>query len=110
MVFTENKLIQSLTKCAIECEHCADACLDEKDKLQMLVECIRLDRDCGQLTRTTADFLARRSDMSNDLVAKCEDICRRCAEECEKHDTVHCRECAKACRECEEACKSYTHV
>ena len=30
-------------RCATECEHCADASLDEKD-VKLLAACIRLDR------------------------------------------------------------------
>ena len=36
----------------------------------------------------------------------CALACRLCAEECERHASMHehCRLCAEACRECEQAC------
>jgi hypothetical protein len=100
------EVITKLFNCAAACEYCADACLNE-DNIKMLVECIRLDKDCADICRTTANFLSRDSKQSNELLRVCADICRACAEECEKHDHHdHCIECARACRECEEACRS----
>ena len=41
-------LLDALARCVAACEYCADACLDE-DNVQMMVPCIRLDRDCSVL-------------------------------------------------------------
>lgn len=100
------QLIQKLARCAAACEACMDACLDEDD-IKKMVRCIRLDRDCARICHTTASLLASNSDYAAHLVKECEEICRACKEECEKHEMEHCQECAWACRECEEACKSY---
>lgn len=101
------ELIDALTNCAITCEWCADQCLNEKDQLKMLVECIRSDKDCATICRTGAELLARDSNYSSEIVELCEKACRECAEECEKHDHEHCRICAETCRKCEAACKSF---
>ena len=44
--------IDACLRCAQECEHCADACLNEPE-IQALAECIRLDRDCAGIWRPT---------------------------------------------------------
>ncbi len=102
-------LIEKLLNCAAACEHCANACLDEHD-IKMMVDCIRLDRDCADICRITANYAARDSKNLNEVVRLCAGICRACAEECEKHKHPHCKECAKACRECEEVCKNLMNV
>lgn len=103
------EFIEKLARCAAACETCLDSCLDEQD-IQKMVQCIRTDRDCAKICHTTASFVASNSDHAQHLVKECEEICRQCAIECEKHDMDHCQECARACRECEEACKSYAGV
>jgi hypothetical protein len=40
--------IEACVACAQECEHCANACLQEKD-VAKIAECIRLDRDCAEI-------------------------------------------------------------
>ena len=103
------ELIQKLAECAAACEMCADACLDEQD-IQMMVQYIRLDRDCAKICYTTASFVASHSQHAEHLIRECQEICRACAEECAKHDADHCQQCAQACRECAEACGSFSGV
>ncbi len=103
------ELLEKLARCAAACESCMDACLVEDD-VKMMVECIRTDRDCAKICHITASFVASNSPHAAHLVKECEEICRACAEECEKHDMDHCQACAKACRECEQACKSFSGV
>jgi hypothetical protein len=103
------EVVSKLNECAAVCEYCADACLNEND-IKMMVECIRLDRDCADICRATANYLARDSKNSTELVRLCGEICKACAEECEKHKHEHCRECARVCRECEEACLALVRV
>jgi hypothetical protein len=102
-------LITALSNCAALCEYCADACLGE-EKIKMLVECIRIDKDCADICRTAINYASRDSKRAGDIIEICASICAECAEECEKHADKHdhCRDCAKACRDCEEKCKSYT--
>jgi len=54
------ELIDALNNCAIECSHCAMACLDEED-VKMLTACIKLDIDCAEVCRVTASLLSRGS-------------------------------------------------
>lgn len=105
----DKELLQKLAQCAAACEMCADACLDE-DNVKMMVQCIKLDRDCAKICYTTASFIASHSKNAGALISACEELCRKCAAECEKHKHGHCQECARACRECAEACKMYSAV
>ncbi len=104
---TNQQLIAALNNCAIECNHCATACLEEQD-VQMLSTCIKLDLDCADICKVTATLLARDSVHGKHLLKECAEICNACAEECEKHahHHEHCKRCAEACRSCAEACTS----
>ena len=99
--------------CAQSCTACADACLGEIE-VQMLLRCIRLNRDCAAVCLATGEILSRQTEMEWDLAQRqlqtCAQACRLCAEECEKHADRHdhCRVCAEACRECEDACQRLT--
>jgi len=103
------EFLEKLSRCAAACENCMDACLNEDD-IKKMVQCIRTDRDCAKICYVTASFIASNSTHAAHLVSECKEICRACAEECEKHEMEHCQACAKACRECEEACKSFSGV
>jgi Domain of Unknown Function (DUF326) len=45
--------LNACQQCLVACEHCAAACLAEPD-VQMMVGCIRLDRDCAAACRKLA--------------------------------------------------------
>ena len=42
------------------------------------------------------------------VLRACEEACRLCAEECDRHASMHehCRICAESCRRCEQACQA----
>ena len=96
--------IEACVQCAQACEHCADACLSEKD-VKKMAECIRTDRDCASMCWTTAALMGRGSQFVQDVCRVCADICERCAGQGEKHEMDHCQECATACRKCAEECR-----
>lgn len=99
-------LIRQLARCAATCEMCANACLGEED-VKMMVNCIRLDRDCSRICTATAAFLASGSNHANALVKLCIEMCNECARECSRHEVDHCQECANTCRECASACQDF---
>ena len=99
-------LLDALARCVAACEYCADACLDEAD-IKMMVPCIRTDRDCADMCRLFAGYVARNSPHAKHIVKECIEICQKCHDECAKHQHDHCQQCAKACQECLEACKAY---
>lgn len=100
-------MVQELIACESACIVCADACLSEQD-VQMLATCIALDLDCADVCAVTSRLASRmghhRKAVMPHQIQACREMCRLCAEECERHDHEHCRVCAQACRRCEEAC------
>lgn len=113
MAHEQNKeLLEALTNCAAECNHCAIACLAEQDS-KMLERCIKLDLDCAEICQVAASFVARGSEHMQHLLKECVEICEACAQECEKHaphGMEHCRQCAEACHRCAEACMQMSHA
>ena len=103
--------ITAASDCAQACVACADACLAEEMRNQ-LVRCIRLNEDCADLCTTTARIVSRQTEASPMLIRSLVQVlataCKMCGEECSRHADMHehCRVCAEACRSCEEACKS----
>jgi hypothetical protein len=105
MAHEENRsLITTLNECALECNHCFDACLEERD-MKLLKNCIKLNRDCADVCQLTASLIARDSPHGEHMLKECIEICNACAAECEKHAHMnHCRICAETCRACAEIC------
>lgn len=99
-------MISAMNDCAAECNHCASACLDEKDVA--LANCIKLDIDCAEICMLVAGFTSRGSVHAMHLMNECAEICDACAEECEKFADQydHCKKCAEVCRSCAEECRS----
>jgi hypothetical protein len=99
--------IQELMNCETTCTICADACLSEQD-VQMLSACIALNVDCADVCAATARLASRvghhNGSVMRHQVEACREICRLCAEECERHEHEHCKICAQSCRACEDAC------
>lgn len=96
--------IEACVTCAQECEHCADACLGEKNVAEM-ARCIRLDRDCAQACWMAAGFMSRGSESIGAACELCAEICATCADECMKHQHDHCKRCAEVCRRCADECQ-----
>lgn len=73
----------------------------------MMVKCIRTDKVCAEACAALTQILATNYKDVQGLVDYCIKVCNDCADECEKHDHQHCKDCAKACRECARACEQY---
>ena len=101
--------IDACFDCAQTCIPCADGCLGEKG-VPGLSQCIRLNLDCADACAATGSALTRRTHTNPALIRRmtetCAELCRACADECERHaeEHGHCRLCAEACRDCERAC------
>jgi hypothetical protein len=104
------RCVEACYYCAQSCTACADACLGEQG-VGELTQCIRMNLDCADVCLATGALSTRRTGSNERLIARmlesCEEACRLCAEECEKHAGMHehCRICAEACRRCETACR-----
>ncbi|MFT3839800.1 MAG: four-helix bundle copper-binding protein [Myxococcaceae bacterium] len=101
--------INACLECAMVCTACADACLAEEQR-EELIRCIRLDADCADLCGVTARVLSRQTEIDRrvveGLLSACTQACALCADECARHaeHMEHCRVCEEACRACQEAC------
>lgn len=101
--------IEACFQCAQICTACADACLSE-DMVAELTKCIRTNLDCADLCEATGRVLSRHTgydaNITLDAIRACHMACKACADECEKHASMHehCRICAEACRRCEATC------
>ncbi|MCB1248606.1 MAG: hypothetical protein R2699_02345 [Acidimicrobiales bacterium] len=101
--------IDALADCAVICEQCADACMDEAEADQLRA-CIRLDLACADICHATAGVVARYAgidpDLTRSLVDACVIACRLCAEECAMHAGTmrHCAICSEQTRRCAAAC------
>src|SRR5690349_18703100 len=91
--------IDACLECAIQCDHCATACLKE-DHIQMMLRCIELDRECAEACYATARLMGIGGDHASLFCTACAEICDACAEECNKHEADHCKRCAELCRRC----------
>lgn len=97
------ELQQKLIHCALVCEECEAACLNE-DNITLLARCIELDRDCADICLQAARLVQREAEIADDYLTVCETMCRLCAEECRKHNMDHCKVCAEVCEACADAC------
>lgn len=100
------ELINTLLECALACESCMSACLEDKD-VHAMAHCIELDRDCAEVCFLGVKLLLRDSEVAHRYLLICEEACRLCADECSLHDHEHCKRCAEACRRCQEACHQH---
>jgi hypothetical protein len=102
--------VEDCYDCSQACTACADACLGE-EVVQQMVQCIRTCLDCADVCLAAGQTASRRTGSNEALLARmlatCEEACRVCAEECERHaqHMEHCRICGEACRRCERACR-----
>ncbi|MBC3947677.1 four-helix bundle copper-binding protein [Erwinia persicina] len=96
--------INACLSCLAACERCATACLQEPN-LEHLRDCIRLDRQCAVLCGMTAQLLAMDSDYAPQICKLCADACEKCGKTCSQHDHDHCQICATACFDCAESCR-----
>jgi hypothetical protein len=92
------------------CTACADACLGE-ETVAHLTKCVRTNLDCADVCETTSRVLSRHTGydahLTRAVLEACMQACRSCADECERHASLHehCRICAESCRTCEQACR-----
>lgn len=101
---TTSELQQKLINCAIACETCETACLNE-DNITLLARCIELTRDCADICMLGSRMVQRESEIEEDYLKLVATMCNMCAEECRKHNHDHCKACAEECEACAEACR-----
>jgi hypothetical protein len=67
---------------------------------------MRLLADCAAICRTSAGFMLRGSNLHHRVCALCAEICRSCAESCDRVDPNDqmMKDCAAQCRSCADSC------
>jgi hypothetical protein len=98
-------LQQKLIQCALICEECEAACLNEEN-ITLMARCIELTRDCADICIQGARLLQRQFEVADEYLLLIDKICKTCSEECRKHNFDYCQECANVC----EACADATHI
>ncbi|HYE76646.1 MAG TPA: four-helix bundle copper-binding protein [bacterium] len=91
--------IEACLNCALACEICADTAIPEGK-----VDCARYCRDCAEVCKMAASWMARSSAFHLELCQLCAFVCDLTANECGKHNTDHCQVCMRACTDCAEKC------
>jgi len=106
-----------MEQCAEICHECQDACL------KAITHCLEMGgehasrehqtmlTDCAAICGVSHGFLHRQSSHHHHTCGACAEICRACADDCERTgngDAVM-KECALACRRCAESCEQMSH-
>lgn len=102
--------LQDCMKLCWDCRHECQTmlfthCLNEGEK-HTEPEHVRLMMDCIEICQTSADFMARESDLHNYVCAACAEICEACAKSCEEIGDEKMRKCAELCRKCAQSCRA----
>jgi hypothetical protein len=71
----------------------------------MMARCIELDMQCSAICYAAAQLMSMGSESALEVCRICAELCERCGDECGRHHTEHCQECAKACKACAEECR-----
>ena len=108
----EEKLTKEMRGCIQNCLDCHAICLETASHCLELggkhaaADHIRLLLDCAQICATSADFMLRGSPDHGRTCGVCSELCRKCADSCERMagDDELMRRCAEMCRRCAESC------
>jgi len=93
--------------CARFCDLCANHCAKlisegKKEHLHTLKTC----QDCSEICTAASRVVAKFGPFSDLICTACADACKRCGDECEKHQSdPMMKKCAEECRKCEKACR-----
>src|SRR5947208_9406441 len=98
-----------MSECIEHCTLCHKTCLEmamnrclETGGKHVEPEHFRLMMNCAEICQTSANFMLSGSDLHNLTCGVCAEVCRRCAEDCERVGGM--QECVDACRRCADTC------
>ncbi len=95
-------------ECFEACEICAVKCLHEED-VKSLAKCVELCITCYHACVAASAIMTAESEYAKKLLGLVTEVCKACAEECEKHSHMdHCKQCAEICRRCAEECRRFS--
>lgn len=92
-----------------ECNHICSVALSyclQKGGKHAEATYIKALLDCVEVCQTSANFMARGSDVHRKICGVCADICEKCAVSCEQVDPNDemMKHCAEICRRCAASC------
>jgi len=104
---------KSMEHCAQVCHECQDACL------RTIVHCLDLGgehasrehqtilTDCAAICGFVHGFMHRQSSHASHLCDECAEICRACADDCDRigNGDKMMSQCAQTCRRCADVCE-----
>lgn len=96
--------IDACLQCMAACNNCAASCAREEN-IKDMARCILLDMECAEICSAAASLMSMDGHFVKEICRICAEACERCADECSQHDMDHCIDCAEACRECAIECK-----
>jgi len=98
-----------LEECIKECLNCHHICLE-----MAMNHCLKLGGkhtepthfrlmiNCAEICQTSANFMLSGSELHHLTCCVCAEVCRRCADDCERVGDM--QECVEACRSCADSC------
>ena len=95
--------VQIAGECHFVCEKTLQRCFEKGGAYADLVPLLR---DCAQICAVSADFMNRNSANHKLTCSACSEICRRCAEECDKLSPTDesLKLCSEICSRCSATC------
>ncbi len=109
---TNHHISKEMQGCIGRCTECHDMCLDtssyclQQGGKHAHYPHITLLTDCAEICQTSANFMLRGSELHGWVCGVCAEICKQCAEECEKFEADRQMErCAEVCAACTESCR-----
>lgn len=101
-----NPALEECIKKCLDCHHiCLETamnhCLETGGKHTEPAH-FRLMMNCAEICQTSANFMLSGSDLHHLTCGVCAEVCRRCADDCERIGDMD--ECVQACRECADSC------
>ncbi|MET4105925.1 four-helix bundle copper-binding protein [Hymenobacter sp. UYP22] len=106
MLPRQQHVLNALASCAAACDNCAALGLPTLASTPTQLRSLQLSRDCADLCRLAAAFVAREAEHAVHILRECAELCRACANECTQFATDHHRVCTEACRRGEDACRT----
>ncbi len=104
-----------MSECIEHCTDCHRACLEtamnhclEAGGKHVEPEHFRLMMNCAEICQTSANFMLSGSDLHHLTCGVCAEVCKRCADDCERVGDME--ECVRACRQCAESCARMAKV
>ena len=98
-----NDCIDNCTRCHAICLETINYCLAKGGKHAEPGH-ITLLSVCADICATSADAMLLGASVHNVTCAACAEICRQCAQACERMGDPEMDRCASVCRRCAESC------